>query len=80
LYCLPRGSSHHYAVLGAEIVFMVFTKIVKLVGLFWRNPSDMIYLPLSVVFGYFHSLIKLRALITLKEVGYTLCHFSIRSY
>ena len=51
-----------------------FTKVVKLIGLFLRNPSDVIYLPLSIVFGYFHGLIKLYALLTLNMVGlrYTL--------
>ena len=46
-----------------------FTKVVKLVGLFRRNPSDIMFLPVSILFGYFHGLIKLWALFTLKEVG-----------
>ena len=55
--------------LGAELVFMFcFTKVVKLVGLFRRNPSDIMFLPVSILFGYFHGLIKLWALFTLKEV------------
>ena len=45
-----------------------FTKVVKLVGLFRRNPSDIMFLPVSILFGYFHGLIKLWALFTLKEV------------
>ena len=45
-----------------------FTKVVKLVGLFRRNPSDIVFLPVSIVFGYFHGLIKLWALFTLKQV------------
>lgn len=45
-----------------------FTKVVKLVGLFVRNPSDIMFLPVSIVFGYFHGLIKLYALCTLKMV------------
>ena len=58
-----------YMVLAAEIIFMFcFTKVVKLVGLFRKNPSDIIYLPVSILFGYFHGLIKLYALFTLKEV------------
>lgn len=47
-----------------------FTKVVKLMGLFIRNPSDIMFLPVSVVFGYFHGLIKLYALITLNMVRY----------
>lgn len=45
-----------------------FTKVVKLMGLFLRNPTDIIYLPVSILFGYFHGLIKLYALITLNMV------------
>lgn len=45
-----------------------FTKVVKLMGLFRRNPADFCYLPLSIAFGYFHGLIKLYALITLNMV------------
>lgn len=52
-----------------QFVFMfAFTKVVKLVGLFVRNPSDLMFLPVSIVFGYFHGLIKLYALFTLKMV------------
>jgi hypothetical protein len=46
-----------------------FTKVVKLIGLFVRNPSDVVFLPVSIVFGYFHGLIKLYALCTLKMVS-----------
>ncbi|KAK4136838.1 glycosyltransferase family 2 protein [Trichocladium antarcticum] len=60
-----------YILLGAEIVFMFgFTKVVKLVGLFRRNPSDILFLPVSVLFGYFHGLIKLYALCTLKHTSW----------
>lgn len=53
----------------AQLVFVFgFTKIVKLWGLFRRNPSDIMYLPLSIIFGYFHGLIKLYALFTLNMV------------
>ena len=61
---------NRYILLGVEIAFMFgFTKVVKLVGLFRRNPSDIVFLPVSVIFGYFHGLIKLYALFTLKRVS-----------
>lgn len=47
-----------------------FTKVVKLVGLFRKNPGDIVYLPVSIAFGYFHGLIKLYALFTLKHVSH----------
>ncbi|RYP12750.1 hypothetical protein DL765_007188 [Monosporascus sp. GIB2] len=55
----------------AQIIFVFgFTKVVKLVGLFRRHPSDIIYLPVSVIFGYFHGLIKLYALMTLNMTSW----------
>lgn len=36
-----------------------FTKVVKLVSLLRRNLGDTMFLPVSILFGYFHSLIKL---------------------
>ena len=39
-------------------------------GLFRRNPSDIIYLPLSIIFSYFYGLIKLYAFITINKVLY----------
>lgn len=66
---LAPGRRH--LVLAAEILFMfAFTKVVKLVGLFRRNPADLVFLPVSILFGYFHGLIKLHALFTLKETSW----------
>lgn len=48
-----------------------FTKVVKLMGLFLKNPSDVFFLPASVIFGYGHGLIKLHALCTLNMVRWT---------
>ncbi|TQV96236.1 hypothetical protein V2A60_003332 [Cordyceps javanica] len=55
----------------AQFIFMfAFTKVVKLMGLFRRNPADVCYLPLSILFGYFHGLIKLYALVTLNMTSW----------
>jgi hypothetical protein len=55
----------------AQVIFLFgFTKVVKLVGLFKRNPSDILFLPISVLFGYFHGLIKLYALMTLNMTSW----------
>lgn len=47
-----------------------FTKVVKLMGLFLRNPSDVVFLPISIVFGYLHGFIKLYTLFTHRMVGF----------
>jgi len=53
----------------AQIIFMVaFIKVIKLVGLFRREPFDIIFLPLSIIFGYFHGFIKIYAGITHRMV------------
>jgi hypothetical protein len=66
--------AHRRYAFWAQFAFMfAFTKVVKLVGLFVRNPSDIMFLPVSIVFGYFHGLIKLYALFTLKMVSNPCC-------
>lgn len=63
-------TQHRRCAFWAQFAFMFgFTKVVKLMGLFLRNPSDVVFLPLSIAFGYFHGLIKLYALCTLNIVG-----------
>ncbi|KXX72955.1 Hyaluronan synthase [Madurella mycetomatis] len=62
---------NRYILLAAEFTFMFgFTKVVKLLGLFRKNPSDLMFLPVSILFGYFHGLIKLYALFTLKQTSW----------
>ena len=48
----------------------VFTKVVKLIGFLRQRPWDIIYLPVSITFGYFHGLIKICALMTLNMVSF----------
>lgn len=67
----PKSRSN---VFWAQVIYMfAFTKVVKLVGLFKRNPSDIMFLPVSIVFGYLHGFIKLYALFTLKMVRFLFC-------
>jgi hypothetical protein len=61
--------SRFYA-FAAQLTFMAITKVVKLIGLFVREPSDLMYLPVSILFGYFHGLIKMYALFTLRIVSH----------
>ncbi|KAL2757087.1 glycosyltransferase family 2 protein [Sodiomyces alcalophilus JCM 7366] len=59
------------AAFWTHFVFVfAFTKVVKLMGLFKRHPSDIVFLPVSILFGYFHGLIKLYALCTLKTTSW----------
>ncbi|KAF2017668.1 glycosyltransferase family 2 protein [Aaosphaeria arxii CBS 175.79] len=44
-----------------------FTKTIKLIPHLLRNPGDVRFVPVSVLFGYFHNAIKLYGCITVTE-------------
>ena len=52
--------------LGAWIFL---SKWIKLLGHYMRYPADLLLLPVSVVFGYVHGLLKIYALFTLDVVS-----------
>lgn len=47
----------------------LFSKTVKLWGHFMRYPSDVLYIPIYIVFGYCHGIIKFWGLATLSKVS-----------
>lgn len=47
-----------------------FAKSVKLIGHFARYPCDLVLLPISIIFGYVHGIIKLIGLCTLYETAW----------
>lgn len=47
---------------------MFVSKFSKNLGHYRRYPSDIALLPVSIMFGWFHGLIKLYAMVTLNEV------------
>jgi hypothetical protein len=51
--------------LAAFAAWVLFTKFIKLLGHFIRYPADIIFLPASILFGYFHGFIKIYAMLTL---------------
>lgn len=63
-------SAHHQMIaVIVQLAFMLVSKVVKLIGLFIREPKDIGFLPVSILFGYFHGWIKLYALLTLRMVS-----------
>ncbi|KAI9892133.1 MAG: hypothetical protein M1814_001839 [Vezdaea aestivalis] len=46
-------------------LWMFLSKFIKLFGHFFRYPEDILMLPASIAFGYFHGLIKYYAFFTL---------------
>lgn len=53
---------------GLFLAHLVFAKTIKLIPHLLRNPGDVRFIPVSVLFGYFHNLIKLYGCITVTEV------------
>lgn len=45
-----------------------FSKTIKLVPHLIRNPGDVLYVPVSIGFGYYHNWIKLKGMLSLQEV------------
>lgn len=50
-------------------MWLLFTKTVKLLPYFWRYPSDIKFLPVSILFGYLHGFLKLYTLVTVHKVS-----------
>lgn len=46
------------------VVWYLFTKVIKRVGLLTRHPSDIVFIPVSIIFGFLHGFIKIYALYT----------------
>nr|KAK5451006.1 hypothetical protein LTR18_001022 [Exophiala xenobiotica] len=51
----------------AFAAWMMFSKFIKLITHFVRYPVDLVFWPVSVVFGWLHGFIKEYAMITLSE-------------
>lgn len=48
-------------------VWIFFTKIMKLIPHFWRHPSDMKFIPLSILFSYVHGFMNVYAAFSMKQ-------------
>ncbi|KAI1299769.1 polysaccharide synthase [Xylaria venustula] len=72
LYLLHRSTitwdpSHRLLSFCIFGLWLLFTKVVKLIPHFALYPGDIFLLPVTFCFGYFHGLIKLYALVTLNR-------------
>ncbi|KAF9947193.1 hypothetical protein BGZ72_010797 [Mortierella alpina] len=52
------------------IVWLMMTRIVKLLPHLFKRPQDLIWVPAFLVFGYYFAIMKIYALFTLHEVGW----------
>jgi len=63
------GPSHRLLSFRIFALWLFFTKVVKLVPHFVLCPADICFIPVTILFGYFHGLIKFYALLTLHVVS-----------
>jgi cellulose synthase/poly-beta-1,6-N-acetylglucosamine synthase-like glycosyltransferase len=52
------------------IVWLMLTRIVKLLPHLFKRPQDIIWVPAFLIFGYYFAIMKIYALFTLHEVGW----------
>ncbi|KAG0080330.1 hypothetical protein BGZ93_004650 [Podila epicladia] len=52
------------------IVWLMMTRIVKLLPHLIKRPQDFIWVPAFLIFGYYFAIMKIYALFTLHEVGW----------
>ncbi|KAL1637529.1 hypothetical protein SLS56_000667 [Neofusicoccum ribis] len=50
--------------LAVLCLWILAAKFVRPASHYWRNPRDLVYAPFIILFGYYHSWIKLHALVT----------------
>lgn len=63
-YTLSKTTFFDKQALVAMVIWVLGSKLFKLVPHFYRHPADLIYLPGYYIFAYAHSLIKLWAMLT----------------
>lgn len=72
LFCQTRyvkEASDWTSSVAALGLWMFCSKLVKLVPYFWREPQDLVFVPGYICFAYYHSFIKLWALLTFWNVS-----------
>lgn len=52
------------------IFWIICTKMIKLATYYWRQPRDLVFFPGYILFAYFHSFIKLWALLTFWDISW----------
>ena len=71
VFTLTRTGFFSATAMRALCTWILVSKLPKLLPYFWRHPADLIYLPCYYVFAYYHSLIKLWALLTWFDIQWS---------
>jgi hypothetical protein len=65
------GAGYQRFALIILAAWIFFTKIVKLIPHFLRHPADLRFVPVSIAFSYFHSLLRLYCWLTLTNTKWS---------
>ncbi|KIW64397.1 hypothetical protein PV04_09332 [Phialophora macrospora] len=71
VWTLTRTDFYSPSAVKALCMWILVSKLPKLLPYFWRHPLDLVYLPMYYIFAYSHSLIKLVALLTFWDVQWS---------
>nr|POF18484.1 hyaluronan synthase [Quercus suber] len=63
----PSHASTAFIILGC---WLFFTKIMKMIPHFIRHPTDMRFIPLSILFSYLHGFVNMYAWFTLRTTAW----------
>lgn len=63
-----QAQTQKMVLIAAVLWIFVVAKTIKLTGHFVRYPADIFLLPISIIFGQIHGVIKLVGLLTLSAV------------
>jgi hypothetical protein len=53
------------------VAWILLSKVARTYPFFVRSPKDLVFVPACIAFGYFHSLIKLWALVTFWDASWS---------
>jgi cellulose synthase/poly-beta-1,6-N-acetylglucosamine synthase-like glycosyltransferase len=65
--CEPTTRCVCYTLLG---LWLLLTKVVRLIPHMLRHPADLVWLPALIAFGYYHGLLNVYAMCTLTQTAW----------
>ena len=71
LYLFNKTTYSQWLSIFVLVAWILLAKLIKLIPHFIYNPSDLIFAPAYICFAYYHSWIKLQALITFYSAAWS---------
>ncbi len=73
-YVIPSNVGACRNVIISYFVWLFATRTAKLLPHLWDRPQDVIHVPAFILFGYYFSIMKIYALLTLHEASERFFH------